>query len=122
MQLEGKQAYYVWIEQKHFYSTSHLAQVALLEAGKAPNWWMMLIKYFFSSKCFSNLKVWVLLSTYLVEYIFIVIFIVLSINFIVFVRTFNQISADPVLASVYSLIFPLVPLDADSKEHLEDSR
>ena len=63
-----------------------------------------------------------MLTTYLVEYIFIVIFIVLSINFIVFVRTFNQINADPVLASVYSLIFPLVPLDADSKEHLEDSR
>ena len=68
-------------------------------------------------------QVWVLLSAYLAEYIFFVIVIIVSINFVIFIKVYFSLEADPILASIYSLTFPLISLSFtnESKQQLLDN-
>ena len=69
-------------------------------------------------------QIWVLVSSYLAEFTILVILIILALNFAIFVKAYFSLKADPILYSLYSLTFPLIPLSFidNLKKHMEDDR
>ena len=66
-------------------------------------------------------QIWVLLSAYFADFISVVIFVVLTLNFAVLVKAYSKVKSYILMSTIGSLIFPNVMLHRDFQEHQDDS-